>query len=84
MAVCIIPQDGDVVIRQQNRERAVVYVLRTAPGPDQYVLRSCEEAVAQAVRAAQRQSVRAWLTDEGCNYLLLEDFRLVESVQADA
>jgi hypothetical protein len=84
MAVRIIPQDGDIVIRQQNRERRVVYVLHTAPGPDQYVLRSCEEAVAQAVRVAKRQNVRAWLTDEGCNLLLLEDFRLVESVQADA
>ena len=83
MAVRIIPQDGDIVIRQQNQERAVVHVLHTAPGPDQYVLRSHEEAVAQTVRVAQRQSLRAWLTDERCNFLLLEDFRLVKSVQAD-
>ena len=74
------PQDGDIVIRQENREGAVVYVLHTAPGPDQYVLRTREEAVAQAAKVAKQQGVRTWLTDEGYDFLLLEDFRAVESV----
>jgi hypothetical protein len=74
------PQDGDIVIRQENREGAVVYVLHTAPGPDQYVLRTREEAVAHAATVAKRQGVRVWLTDEGYDFVLLEDFRAVESI----
>ena len=74
------PQDGDIVIRQENREGAVVYVLHSAPGPDQYVLRTREEAVAQATTVVKRQGVRLWLTDEGYDFVLLEDFRGVESV----
>lgn len=79
MLVRTTPQNGDIVIRQENRERAVVYVLHTAPGPDQYVVRSRDEAVAQAVTVAKRERVRAWLTDEGYDFLLLDDFRVVES-----
>jgi hypothetical protein len=74
------PQDGDIVIRQENQAGSVVYVLHTAPGPDQYVLRTREEAVAQATTVAKRQGVRLWLTDEGYDFVLLEDFRAVESV----
>lgn len=74
------PQDGDIVIRQENLEGGIVYVLHTAPGPDQYVLRTREEAVAQAATVAKRQGVRTWLTDEGYDFVLLEDFRAVESV----
>jgi hypothetical protein len=74
------PQDGDIVIRQENRPGSVVYVLHTAPGPDQYVLRTREEAVAHAAKAAERQGARTWLTDEGYGFVLLEDFRAVESV----
>ena len=68
------------MIRQENRAGSVVYVLHTAPGPDQYVLRTREEAVAQAAKVAERQGVRAWLTDEGYDFVLLEDFRAMESV----
>jgi hypothetical protein len=70
----------DIVIRQENRAGSVVYVLHTAPGPDQYVLRTREEAIAQAATVAKRQGVRTWLTDEGYDFVLLEDFRAVESV----
>src|SRR2546428_7019650 len=73
------PEDGDVVVREEKREGAVVYVLHTAPGADQYVLRSREEAVAQAAAFAKREYVRgAWLTNEGYDFVLLEDFRVVE------
>jgi hypothetical protein len=47
---------------------------------DQYVLRSREEAVTQAVTFAKREGVRAWLTDEAHEVALLEDFRDVESI----
>jgi hypothetical protein len=74
------PEDGDIVVREQQREGTLVFVLHTAPGADQHVLRNREEAVAQAVTFAKRQHVGAWLTDEGYDFVLLEDFRVVESV----
>ena len=80
MATRSTPEDGDIVIREEKRDRSVVYVLHTAPGADQYLLRSREEAVAQALICAKRQQVRVWLTDEGYDFRLLEDFRAVESV----
>jgi hypothetical protein len=70
------PEDGDIVVRQETRGGTVVYVLHTAPGPDQYLLRTREEAVAQAVKRAKRRHVRAWLTtDEGYDFVLLEGFQ---------
>jgi LPS sulfotransferase NodH len=80
MAARSTPEDGDVVIREEVRDRRVVYVLHTAPGADQYLLRSREDAVAQAVIWAKRQQVRVWLTDEGYDFRLLEDFRVAASV----
>jgi hypothetical protein len=80
MAARSVPEDGDMVVREEQREGRRVYVLHTAPGPDQYVLRSREEAVAQALTFAKREQVRAWLTDEGYDFVLLEDFRVVKSV----
>ena len=80
MAARSTPEDGDIVIREERRDCGVVYVLHTAPGADQYLLRSREEAVAQAVIFAKRHQVRVWLTDEGYDFRLLEDFRSVESV----
>jgi hypothetical protein len=56
------PADGDIVVRQETRDARLVYVLRIAPGPDQYVLGSCEEAVAHALILAKRDGVRAWFT----------------------
>ena len=73
------PEDGDIVVLEEKREGTLVYVLHTAPGADQYLLRSPEDALAQAVTSAKREGVRAWLT-EGYAFVLLEDFRVVESV----
>ena len=73
------PEDGDIVISEEHREGKAVYVLHTAPGADQYVLRSREDAMRQAVTFAKRQQVRAWLTDGDYDFTLLEDFRVVES-----
>ena len=78
------PEDGDIVIRQEKRYGTVVYVVHTAPGPDQYLLRTREAAVAQAVTLATRHHVRAWLTtDESYDFVLLEDFPRVESLWPD-
>ena len=81
MITLTTPKDGDIVVRAELREGKHVYVLRTAPGPDQYFLRIGEEAVAQALAVSGCQRVRAWLTtDEGYDFTLLEDFRGPESV----
>ena len=80
MPARLAPEDGDIVVRQEMRDGMLVYVLHTAPRADQYLLRTREEAVAQAVAFARREQVRAWLTDEGYDFVLLEDFRAVESV----
>jgi hypothetical protein len=69
------PEDGDIVVREEKRGGTLVYVLHTAPGVDQYEFRRREEGIAQAVALAKREHVRAWLTDEGYAFVLLEDFR---------
>jgi Protein of unknown function (DUF2934) len=75
-----IPEDADIVVHEEDREGTLAYVLHTASGADQYLLRTCDEAVGQAVTFAKRQHVRAWLTDDGYDFVLLEDFRVMESV----
>jgi hypothetical protein len=74
------PENGDIVVREEHRDGTLVYVLHTAPREDQYLLRTREEGVAQALAFAKRQFVRAWLTDEGYDFTLLEDFRVVAPV----
>ena len=59
----------------------VVYLLRTAPRTDQYLLRTREEAVAHAVTFAEREGVQAWLVDESDHCVPLTRSRLVEPVQ---
>jgi hypothetical protein len=58
-----------------------VYLLHTAPGVDEYPLRSRREAIAHALASAGRQCTRAWLTDEGDDFTLLEDFRVVTPIE---
>lgn len=36
MAPRSIPEDGDIIVREEKRERKIVLVLHTAPGADQY------------------------------------------------
>ena len=72
----ITPEDADIVLRQERREGAIVYLLRAAPGTDQYLVRGLDEAIAQAVTFAKREHVRAWLSNN-VDFELLEDFRMV-------
>ena len=55
-----------------------VYILHRALGPDQYLLRSRDEAVAQAGRFARRLQVRVWLNDEG-HHTVLQNFWKTQS-----
>ena len=80
MCASTAPDDGDIVVRQETREGRDVYVLHTATGVDQYLLRTREEAVRQAVTFAKRQGVRAWLAGKTHDVVLLNDVRVVESV----
>ena len=72
------PDDGDVVVRQEMREGALVYVLRVLPGPDQYLLHTKAEAVGRASAFAMQQHARAWLIEDGATFVLVEDFRDAE------
>jgi LPS sulfotransferase NodH len=80
VAARLAPEDGDIVLREEKREGVLIYVLHTASGADQYLVRTREEAVAQAVTFTRREQVRAWLIDEGYDFTLVEDFRVVGSV----
>jgi hypothetical protein len=55
-------------------------ILHTAPGVDQYLLRTREEAVAQAMTFAKRNGVHAWLSEDKDHWVLLNNCRVVESV----
>ena len=74
------PEDGDIVVREELRGETPVYVLHIAPGADQDAFCRREEGIAEALALGERHHVRAWLTDEGYDFVLLEDFRLVESL----
>lgn len=76
------PENGDVVVRREKLEGRFVYLLHTVPGTAQYVLRTREEAVAQAAGFAKRHGVRAWLSGEGDDCVLLNDVRVVESIKS--
>jgi hypothetical protein len=74
VATRMTPQNGDIVVRQERRDGTVVYVLHTAPGPDECLLHTCEEAAAQALTWAERDGVRAWLTtDESYDFVPLDE-----------
>ena len=77
------PEDGDIVIRYEQRNGTPVFLLHTAPGPDQFVVRTQEAALAQAVAFATRQHVRVWIADGDDTCRIVDDFRAhVEAVWA--
>ena len=66
----IHPDKDDVVVRQRRGSPHTVYLLGRPTTPDQFSLRTREQAVTQAVAFARRQHVRAWF-DNGENTFLL-------------
>jgi hypothetical protein len=74
------PADGDVVVRPDTRDGRTVYVLCTAAGVGQYLLRSRDDAVSHAVAFATLHGVRAWLAGETPALVPLNDLRAVVSV----
>jgi hypothetical protein len=78
-----IPERGDIVVQEERRGKTPVYYLRVGCGgcgAAPYEFREREEGIAKALLLGERQHVCVWLTDEGCGFLLLEDFRTVESL----
>jgi hypothetical protein len=78
MAARSIPESGDVVVREEMRNGTRTYILHTFPSAEEHPYGSCEQAFADATTLATRDRVCVWLTDEGFDFLLLEDFRGVE------
>ena len=75
------PEEGDIVIRQDAGGGERTYILRAAPGPDQYLLHARDDAVARAITFAKRRRVRVWLTNGDRDFTLLDDFRVgVEAI----
>ena len=75
----LAPVNGDVVVREDCRDGAIVYVLSTVPGADQLTTRQYEHSVEHALSLARRSRVRAWLQTES-TIELLHDFGSVASV----
>jgi hypothetical protein len=74
------PEDGDVVVRQERRDGALVYVLQTASSAHQNPSTRAE-AVAHAIAFAEVHRMRAWLIAEGHDVALLGDFRAEARMQ---
>lgn len=55
MASRSTPEDSAIIVREEKREKKIVFVLHTDPGADQYLLRLRKEALAQAATLAERQ-----------------------------
>jgi hypothetical protein len=82
---CTTPEDGDVVLRQgRQRDGTYFYTLHTASGMDQVQLRTGVDGVIQACAFAKRQHIRAWLTNGGPHFVLLEDFRARRRARASS
>ena len=70
----IHPDKDDVVVRQRRGNPHTDYLLGTPTTPDQFSLRTREEAVAEAVASARDQRVRAWFDNGDDTFLLLGTF----------
>ena len=74
----IHPDNDDVVVRERRGNPHAVYVLGTPAAPDQFSLRTREQAVTQAMAFARRQHVRAWFDNGDNTFLLLGTFKDAE------
>ena len=79
MAARDVPAIGDIVVREDRRDGAIVYVLSTVHGDDQLTTLQYERSVEHALALARRARVRAWL-QTASTIELLHDFGSVASV----
>jgi hypothetical protein len=71
----ISPDGNDVVIRQKHGNPSTVFLLGTPAAPDQFILRTRDQAVSQALAYARQQRVRAWFANGDADFVLLGTFR---------
>ncbi len=71
----ICPNHGDVVIREGYRDSIAIFLLGTHETPDQFIVRTRDDAVSRGVAHAKRQGVRGWLAQAGGHFVLLATFR---------
>ena len=69
------PDNDGVVVRQERGNPSTVYLLGTPSAPDKFVVRTRDDAVAQALRFAKYQHVAAWLVESDAAAILLGTFR---------
>jgi hypothetical protein len=69
------PNGDDVVIRQERGNPSTAFLLGTPAAPDQFILRTRDEAVSQALAYARQQHVRAWFARGDDDFVLLGTFR---------
>lgn len=69
------PDTDDVVVRQKRGNPSTVYLLGTSSAPDQFIVRTRDEAVSQALAYAKHQHVRAWFAKGDEDFMLLGTFR---------
>jgi hypothetical protein len=65
------PDNDDVIIRQKHGNPSIVYLLGTYLAPNQFILRTRDDAVSQALAYAKRQHVRAWFANGDDDFVLL-------------
>ena len=70
-----LPDNDDVIIRQKHGNPSTVYLLGTSLAPDQFTLRTRDDAVSQALAYAKRQHVRAWFAKGDEDFVLPGTFR---------
>jgi hypothetical protein len=71
----IHPDPYDVIVRPRRDNPLAVYLVGTPTAPDQYLVKTRDEAVAQAVAFAEQHQVRAWLDEGDGATILLGTFR---------
>jgi len=75
MSAPLAPDNDDVIVREKRSNPKTVYLLGTPSAPDQFILPTRGEAVAQATAFAKRQGVRAWFANGDHDFVLLGTFR---------
>ena len=69
------PDNDDVIVHRKRGTPTAVYVLGTASAPGQFLLRTRDEAVAQALAFGKRQHVQAWFANDEDDFELLGTFQ---------
>ena len=70
-----LPDNDDVIIRRSTATRPPSICWAHSLAPDQFIVRTRDEAVSQALAYAKRQHVRAWFANGDEDFVLLGTFR---------